>query len=154
LIGGRLRAELRESSEARLARHRPSAEQVGSPQELVALLRRIYREDLESGYIRVVCEMVSGSVARPALGERVTSLMQAWIDLAEEAIERALGDSPVKALVSPRDLAFAGVTFYLGANLVVHLGTEPPAVDGLLAAVEQAAGWFGSPEPQAPATSP
>jgi AcrR family transcriptional regulator len=145
---------LRESSEARLARHRPSAEQVGSPQELVALLRRIYREDLESGYIRVVCEMVSGSVARPALGERVTSLMQAWIDLAEEAIERALGDSPVKALVSPRDLAFAGVTFYLGANLVVHLGTEPPAVDGLLAAVEQAAGWFGSPEPQAPATSP
>ena len=135
-------AALRESSEARLERYREALEQVGSPAELVSLLRGIYREDLESGHIRVVCEMVSGSVARPELGSRVMGLMEPWIDVAERAIGHVLADSPVAGLVPARDLAFAGVTFYLGANLVVQLGADPAAVEGLLAAAEQAAGWL------------
>jgi hypothetical protein len=49
---------------------------------------------------------------------------------------------PVAALASPRELALAGVTFYLGANLVTHMGQAPEAVDSLMAAAERAAGMF------------
>ena len=135
-------AALEESSGARLERFRPAAEQVRSPRELLELLRRVYREDLESGYIRVVSEMVSGSVARPEMGRRVMGLMEPWIAMAEQAIERVLAGSPVAGLVSARELAFAGVTFYLGANLVVHLGADAEAVDGLLSAAERGAAWL------------
>ena len=133
-------AALQESSEDRLRRYRTASEQVHNPRELVALLREIYREDVESGHIRVVSEMVSGSVARPEMGERVMGLMEPWVALAESSVERILGNSPVGALASTRDLAFAGVTFYLGANLVSHLGTDPEAVDRLLEGAERAAG--------------
>jgi len=117
------------------------------------LLRHIYREDLDSGYIRVVSEMVSGSVARPEMGRRVMGLMEPWIAMAEQSIERILADSPVTGLVSARELAFAGVTFYLGANLVVHLGADAEAVDGLLNAAERGAALLELLQPGPPPSS-
>lgn len=135
-----LLAALARSSEDRLERYRGALEEVASAPELVGLLRRIYREDLDSGHIRVVSEMVSGSVSRPGMGERVMELMQPWVATAEEAARRVLAGSPVAALVSPRDLAFAAVTFYLGANLIVHLGSDAAAIDRLLETAEQASG--------------
>jgi AcrR family transcriptional regulator len=139
-----LLAALRESSTERLERHRAAAEEVRTPHELVALLRRIYEEDAASGQIRVVSEMVAGSVARPELGREVMDVMEPWVTLAEEAVTRVLADSrlPVAALASPRELALAGVTFYLGANLVTHMSQAPEAIDALLASAERAAGML------------
>ena len=131
---------LRQSSEERLVRHRASLETAGSPAELLALLRRMYREDSDSGHIRVVSEMVAGSVARPPLGGRVMALMEPWVDLAEAGVKRATAGSPLAAFAEPREIALAGVTFYLGANLVTHLSDGTEAVDGLLASAERAAG--------------
>jgi len=102
----------------------------------------MYREDRESGHITVVSEMVAGSVARPPLGARVMELMEPWIDLAEEGVEQALAGSPLAALAPPREIALAGVTFYLGANLVTHLSDGAESVDGLLASAERAAALF------------
>ncbi|MEA2141652.1 MAG: hypothetical protein QOI64_82 [Solirubrobacteraceae bacterium] len=136
-----LLAALRETSEERLARHRPAAEAVRTPRELVALLRHIYEEDSASGQVRIVSEMVAGSVARPELGRQVMALMEPWVTLAEEAVARVFEGSgpPIAMLASPRDLALAGVTFYLGANLVTHMGEAPEAIDGLMASAERAA---------------
>jgi AcrR family transcriptional regulator len=139
-----LLAALEQSSQQRLELHRAAAEAVSTPRELVALLRSIYEEDSASGQIRVVSEMVAGSVAKPELGRRVMKLMEPWVTLAEEAVARVMATSPlpVAALASPRELALAGVTFYLGANLVTHMGQAPEAVDSLMAAAERAAGMF------------
>lgn len=131
---------LRESIADRLERYRADANAVRGPSELVALLRRIYAEDVESGHIRVVCEMVAGSVARPELGRRVMAELEPWVTLAADAVERSLEGSPVRSFVDPRELALGGVTFYLGANLVTHLGEGPEAVDRLMASAERAAG--------------
>ena len=43
-------------------------------------------------------------------------------------------------IVRPAPSVSGIVTFYLGANLVSHLGTDPVAVDRLLEAAERAAG--------------
>lgn len=134
-----LLAALHQSSEQRLERYGAGAERVSSLEELVALLRQIYREDLDGGHVRVVSEMVAGSVTRPELADQVMAEMEPWVALAEGAVERALAGSPLLTLASPRDLALTAVTFYLGANLMSHLGSDSPAVEELLAAGERAA---------------
>ncbi|MDX6679948.1 MAG: uncharacterized protein QOE31_4000 [Solirubrobacteraceae bacterium] len=67
--------------------------------------------------MRVVSEMVAGSVADPQLGPRMVGLIEPWIELAQAAAERVLAPSGLAAIVSPRQVAFSAVTFYLGANL-------------------------------------
>jgi AcrR family transcriptional regulator len=134
-----LLAAMQRSSEARLERYLPAAEKVSSLAELIELLRDIYREDVASGHVRVVSEMVAGSVSRPELAEPVMAQMQPWVQLAERCVERALEGSPLLSIAPPRDLAMAAVTFYLGANLMSHLGSDSPAVEDLLAAGERAA---------------
>src|SRR4051812_10941088 len=77
-----LLAALEHSSTERLQRYRDALDEASSLEELVALLGRIYREDLESGHIHVVSELVAGSVAVPELGPRVVELMEPWLALA------------------------------------------------------------------------
>lgn len=139
-----LLAALRQTSEQRLERHRAAAEAVRTPAELVALLRHIYDEDSASGQVRIVSEMVAGSVARPELGRQVMALMEPWVGLAEAAVERVMQETglPLALLASPRELALAGVTFYLGANLLTHMGEAPEAIDALMASAERAAGML------------
>jgi AcrR family transcriptional regulator len=125
-------AALEQSSSERLDRYRTAIEAAERLDELVAVLGQIYREDLASGHIRVVSELVAGSVASPELGPRVVELMDPWIELAERAVERALAGSPILELASPRRLAYVAVTFYLGANLVSQLAPESEDLAGLL----------------------
>jgi AcrR family transcriptional regulator len=127
-----LLAALEHSSGERLDRYRNALDEAGSLDQLASLLGRIYREDVESGHIRVVSELVAGSVAEPALGPRVIELMEPWLELAEAAVERALAGSPVLELATPRRLAYAAITFYLGANLVSHLAPDQEDLAGLL----------------------
>ncbi len=114
-------AALAESSAGRLHRYRAAVEEAGSLEELLDVMQRIYEEDVASGHIRVVSELVGASVSRPELAPRVFALMEPWVDLAEGTVERVLADSPLAGLIRARELAFAAVTFYLGANLLSHL---------------------------------
>ena len=127
-----LLAALEHSSAERLERYGRSLGEARSLDELASLLGRIYREDVESGHIRVVSELVAGSVAHPDLGPRVVELMEPWLELAEAAVERTLAGSPILELATPRRLAYAAITFYLGANLVSHLAPEQEDLAGLL----------------------
>ena len=127
-----LAAALEASSAERLDRHRGRAEAATTLPELLSVLEDIYREDRESGYIRFVSELVAGGVANPDLGTRVVALMEPWIDIAEDAAERVFAGSGLDGLISPRQLAFAAVTFYLGANVLTHLVPERGDIEELL----------------------
>jgi hypothetical protein len=63
--------------------------------------------------------------------------MEPWLELAESTLDRVLEGSPLRALVEPRELAVAAVTFYLGANLLTHLIPERVDVEGVLAAAQR-----------------
>jgi AcrR family transcriptional regulator len=132
-------AALEHASEGRLERYAPEARAARSAGELLELMRRIYRQDVESGFIRVASEMVAGAVAHPELGPRVVDLMQPWIDLAEESFARLGEGTPLATLADPKDLASAAVMFYLGANLLTRLVPERADVDRLLDAAERGA---------------
>jgi AcrR family transcriptional regulator len=132
-------AALEHASEQRLGRHRERLESASTIADLIEALDVIYREDRESGFIRVVSEMVAGSVAHPELGPRVVELMQPWVELAEEGAQRALAGSPFESVVTARELATAAVTFYLGTNLMTQLVPEEAGVDELLATARRLA---------------
>jgi AcrR family transcriptional regulator len=138
-----LRVEaLAESSEVRLERYRAAVEEADSLQRLLELLGEIYRDDVASGHIRVVSELVGASVSKPELAGPVVALMQPWLELAEATVAEVLRDSPLEELASARDLAFAAVTFYLGANLLTHLVPAQADVTRLLETAQRLAPLF------------
>jgi AcrR family transcriptional regulator len=134
-----LLSALESGSAERMERYAAEARAAGGAQELLALMRRIYHEDVESGFVRVASEMVAGAVAHPELGARVVDLMQPWIDLAEESFARVAEGTPLAGLAEPRDLASAAVMFYLGANLLTQLVPDRADVDRLLGTAESGA---------------
>jgi AcrR family transcriptional regulator len=138
-------ATLDRASAERLERYRPDIEAAASPAELLEVLRRIYADDLASGHIRVVSELVAAGVANAELGARVAALLQPWVAIAEDAVTRGAAGSPLIDLVAPRELALAAVTFYLGANLLTHLLRESAEIDGLIAAAARVAALLAPP---------
>jgi AcrR family transcriptional regulator len=125
-------AALAESSGERLERFREQIEEAGSLHELVDVLGRIYAEDVASGHIRVVSELVGASVTNPDLAPRIIELMQPWLELAEAGASRAVAGTPLEQLVPARTLALAAVSFYLGANLLTHLQGDVGDVNEVL----------------------
>ena len=135
-----LLAALQKASQERLERYAPEARAAAGPRELLALMRRIYAEDVDSGFVRVASEMVAGAVAHPDLGPRVVEQMEPWIALAEETFARVLADTPFETLADPKDLANAAIMFYLGGNLLTQLVPERRALDSLLDAAGRVLG--------------
>lgn len=125
-------AALAQSSGRRLERYRSVVSGAGSLPELIGLLGDLYREDVESGHIRVVSELVAAAVANPELGRRVLDLLEPWLALAEDAAAGLPEMELLRPLVSPRELAGAAVTFYLGANLLTQLAPDGLDVAALL----------------------
>jgi len=71
-------------------------------------------DDLESGYVRVLQEMIAAGWSDPEIGEHVRDLLQDWLDLitavAREAESRygALGPIPADELAALVGQAFVG----------------------------------------------
>ena len=132
-------ASLERSSASRLSRYEAVVDHTDSPAALLRLLDRAYREDVESGHVRAVSELVAAAVARPNLAEKVVPLIEPWLELVERAARLALADSPLANVLPPRRLALAAVTFYLGANLLTQLQPQGGDMEELLGAVADAA---------------
>lgn len=120
-LTGLLLAALDETSARRLARYREALEGVEGPGELLRVAREIFREDLQSGHITVLAEMISASSSVPELKMEMVARIEPWIRLVEGAVDRVLNGSPLQGLLSARDVAFAIVAFYLGVELLTHL---------------------------------
>ena len=138
-----LLAALEHSSEERLRRYSEEVTQAASLPDLLTLLQRVYTDDRASGHIRVVSELVAGSVAHPELGPRVVELMEPWLAVTEAGVARAFAGTGLEMLVTPRQLAFAAVTFYLGANLLTQLVPDQEEVGQLLESAKRLAPLLG-----------
>jgi AcrR family transcriptional regulator len=118
-LEGLLGAALERTSEERLAHYRERIETLDNLADLVPAMVALWEEDKAAGHVRVVSQMIAGSINRPELGAKTTELMQPWIELAEQTLGRAL---PAGFPVA--EAAYANVLFYLGVNLATHLDPE------------------------------
>jgi AcrR family transcriptional regulator len=121
-----LLAALDLTSEERLARYRDAVDETDTLEELMQVARRIYREDSESGHVAVISQLVAGSMARPELAKGVLERVEPWLDFCEQAIRKVVAGSALEVALPIRELAYGVVSFYLGANLLTHLGGTGP----------------------------
>jgi AcrR family transcriptional regulator len=117
-----LLAALDLTSEERMARYRTAVDGAATFEELMHVARLIYREDSESGHVAVISQLVAGSMARADLAQGVVERVEPWIEFCEHAIRKVIAGSPLEDALPIRELAYGAVSFYLGANLLTHLG--------------------------------
>jgi AcrR family transcriptional regulator len=128
-----LLAALDWTNERRLSAYRAALDDAKTLDDVFATAARLFEEDRESGHVTVVSQMIAGSVARPELAPETLKRMQPWLELCEQTLERVLGTSALAQALPTRDLAYAIVNFYLGANLLTHLEGDRTRADELLA---------------------
>jgi AcrR family transcriptional regulator len=143
-----LLAALDKTSDERLQRYREEVGKAETAEELAEVAARVYKEDRDQGHMTVVSQMVAGSVAKPELAKELLARMEPWIDLCEEALRKALAQTPAIQAVPLRELAYAVVTFYLGLNLVTHLDEDREQTEALVARLQLLAPLLG-PGPRA-----
>jgi AcrR family transcriptional regulator len=131
-----LLAALDRTSEVRMARYAQSVREVATVQEAVGVATELYREDLASGHITVLSELIAGSLDRPDLAPEIVARLEPWIDLASDAVQRVLAPLGVTALVPPRTIAYAIVALYLGVDLLSHLGHDDARAEALFDAAQ------------------
>ena len=134
-----LLATLDKTSSDRMSRYRDSMGEASTVDEKIQTATRLYREDLGSGHITVISEMVAGSLARPDLGPEVVARMEPWIAFTEGVISDLLQGSMFENAVNARTLAFAVVALYLGVDLLSHLDQDNSRAEALF----QMAGAMG-----------
>jgi AcrR family transcriptional regulator len=135
-----LLAALDETSRRRMERYEEAVRDVDDLSTLIGVAAEIYREDLESGHITVLAEMIAGASSVPDLGPEIASRMEPWVQFAESAIGQVLKDAPMAQMLPVRDIAFAVVALYLGVELVTHLDGDHSRAESLFAV----AGMVGS----------
>jgi AcrR family transcriptional regulator len=127
-------------SARRLADYGPAFETARTASELGRLARAIYEEDLERGYITALGEMVSGGVSDPLLGAEVAARIEPWIVMVDRKLEELLAGSPLRAVVSPTDLAFGIVSLYFGVDMLSHMQRDRARAESLLDLATRLAG--------------
>jgi AcrR family transcriptional regulator len=85
-------------------------------------------DDLNSGYVRVLQEMIAAGWSNQEIGDAVRELLSGWFvlltDVAREADERHGPLGPITA----EELAALVATAFLGSEAMLLLGCESPAI--------------------------
>jgi AcrR family transcriptional regulator len=126
-----LLAALDRTSDERMAAYRAAAAEAADIGGLVSVAGTIYREDLASGHITVIAELIGGASADPGLGHEIVSRITPWIEFARAQIERVTSGSPLAQLVPADDAAYAIVAQFLGLEMLTHLDGSTERADRL-----------------------
>jgi AcrR family transcriptional regulator len=116
----------------RLEEYGPEFAKARTIPELASLARKIYRADLEQGYVTVLGEMVAGGMSDRELGREVVARIEPWIEMVQRKLEELLAGSAFEAIVPPREMAFAIVALYLGMDMLSQLDADEAAAESLL----------------------
>lgn len=135
-----LLAALDRTSEARMTKYADAVKDVESVADAVRVATDLYREDLASGHITVLSELIAGSLERPDLGPQIVARMDPWIDLTEEAVAKAMGSMGIAELVPPRTVAYAIIALYLGVDLLSHLEKDHARAEAMFDSAQKLAG--------------
>jgi hypothetical protein len=108
--------------------------------EIVEAARRLFREDFDSGHVKLLAELVAAGASNPELGKQVASRVEPSLAFSREAFERVMGGSPLGALVEAKDAAYALAALYLGMELLANLEGSLDASESLFDAAGRVAG--------------
>jgi AcrR family transcriptional regulator len=114
----------RRNSESQVARYREAASRVSSLSDLVEIARRLHAEDIESGSVTAVTQLMAAAASDPELGRSILDRFEEWIGLVQDALSRAADAQPLAVMVPPREAAYAISALFLGIELMSRLDPE------------------------------
>jgi AcrR family transcriptional regulator len=130
-VGNLLLEAFGHTSTEQVARYREAAADVTSLHDLVEIARRLHDEDLESGAVTAVTQLMAASASDPELGGKILDRFEEWISLVQEALEGATAGSPIGGMVPSRQAAYAISAMFLGIELLTRLDPERAEADSL-----------------------
>lgn len=99
----------------------------GSPTSAASKWRQacaFYEEDLASGYVKLLVELMGASFHDEALRREFTPRLLAWKDLIEKAVIEFVDERRLQLPVSPRAIASWITWFWVGMEASMALGIE------------------------------
>ncbi|MEA2347732.1 MAG: hypothetical protein QOG62_1519 [Thermoleophilaceae bacterium] len=81
-------------------------------------------DDLDSGYVRVLQEMIAAGWSDPAIGDRVRELLKGWYDLLSEIAEQAARDFGPLGPFPPEEVAALISQLFMGGEAMILLGFD------------------------------
>jgi AcrR family transcriptional regulator len=153
-----LREAYAEASARQIEKYRAAAAEVSSLSDLVRIARRLHAEDMESGAVTVVTQLMAAA-SGPEEAAALLDRFDGWIRLVQEALEQAVGATPIAEAARPREAAYAIASMFLGIELLARLDparSEAEAVFDMLDAIAKLVeevglpllqGWSAGPPP-------
>jgi AcrR family transcriptional regulator len=151
-LNGLVLAAFDEVTRARIERY---VEVFEGPEYLATKLlamRELYRDDRESGRLRVITEVIGGANLRPDLAPEVAARIDPWLDMTDGVVGDIIAKVGLAGVVEPRDAAFAISACFLGMDLLGNLGYDEARPERLMEIaatlapmLELLTGGFGAP---------
>ena len=127
-------------SDGRMERYREQVLDVTSAVELLERLRVLHADDVESGHITAVQELIAAG--SDPVTDQIRTEVRRWQDLAEQVIGGLVAHTPLAAFVPVRQAAEAAIAFYLGLEMLGQIDADPARADAFFAAAQPAAIFF------------
>ena len=141
-VDGLLLAALDRTSDERMRAYRNAIEETTGLPGLAAIAGRVFREDLRSGHIKVMAELIAGTSSHPQLGPEISRRVEPWIELTREVAERVARGTGIEEVLPSEDVAFAVVSLFLGIELMSHLDGDTTRAERLLSVAQGVATTF------------
>lgn len=138
-----LLAALDRSTEERLKRYRECMDAVQALPDMVVAARTLFKEDFDSGHVKLLAELVAAGASDPELGKQVAARIAPSLAFSEETFDRLMAGSPLAALIGSKDAAYALSALYLGMELLANLDGSLESADSLFAGAGRVAGLLG-----------
>jgi AcrR family transcriptional regulator len=110
---------LTRSSRAQLAKYEAAVADVVHPAELVAVVRDQLADDMASGHVKVLAELLGASSSDEQLRAAVFEQVEPWMEFTGRTLERVLAASGLAGLVPVEQMSFVVVSLFLGMELLV-----------------------------------
>lgn len=131
-----LLAVLDEISDRRMAAYREELLSARTPRELLRVGRRIADEDVRSGDLRVLVEMVAGAPTVPGLKSQVADRIAPGEELTTQVATRFI-PALLRTRIRPAVVAHAVVAGFLGLELLRDLRDDAAGSEDVLDDLEQ-----------------
>lgn len=128
------------TSDEQIARYEAAAADVASLHDLVAIARRLHDEDIETGAVTAVTQLMAAATD-PELGGQILDRIDRWIAIVERSLERANpAAGTLESVVPPRSAAYAISAMFLGIELLTRLDPERAEADAVFDMMANVAG--------------
>lgn len=113
----------RATSDEQVEKYRSAAAEVTGLVDLVAMARRLHAEDLQSGSVAAITQLMAAATPGDEVGAAILDGFGAWIQIVEESLIRATPPA-LQGLISTREAAYAISAMFLGIELMERLDPE------------------------------